>query len=225
MKITLQELTTRDLATLAQRIITTSESENYPFLINHPLLLVLKNSYSEYDTVYAKQTYSGKGAEVALADQERDMIFGNLKAFVNGYRKINSVPNYEYAEDLYQIFERFGLNIDGLSYSAETAQMVKLIEELDKPENLHKLAGLHLATAFNDLKTRQENFERLFSEQAQANANLRQTKSATSLRKHLEKTLKPYLNFVTTMKDTELWKDLYSELSELVKSAKNSKRN
>ncbi len=223
MKITLQELTTRDLATLAQRIISASQSGNYPFLNNHPLLLAFKDSYTNYDAVYAKQTYSGKGADVALADQERDTVYGNLKNFLNGYRKINSVPNYEFAEDLYQIFRKFGLTIDALSYSAETAQMVKLIEELNQPENLQKLTTLHLTTSFNELKTKQENFEKVFSDQAQANAVLRQMKSATSLRKSLEKTLKPFLNFVTAMKDVDLWKDLYSELNEFVKAAKNSK--
>jgi hypothetical protein len=102
----------------------------------------------------------------AQADKERDNAFSDLKGFLNGYRKLSSVANYQYAEDLYQIFKLFGLELYKLSYSSQTAQMKKLIEELEKPENIAKMTELSLTAAFNDMKTKQTAFETLFAEQA-----------------------------------------------------------
>ncbi|MFC4163292.1 DUF6261 family protein [Epilithonimonas zeae] len=205
MKITLRKLSTKDLATLAQRTINTSESGNYPVIDGHPLLAELKLKYADYDAVYTKMTFSGKGNDVANADQERDLAFTTLKAFLNSYRKMLTLPNYQSAEDLYGIFRQFGLNLDRMSYSSQTAQMKKLIEELEKPDNNQKLKDLKVTSAFDDMKDKQTAFETIFAEQAGANADLRNQKSASAIRKDLEKTLKSFLNLITAMKDIADW--------------------
>lgn len=222
MKITLSKLSTKDLATLTQRTINVSDSGTYAVITNHPLLAELKTKYAEYDAVYAKQIYSGKGDEVARADKERDKAFSNLKAFLNGYRKLTSVANHQSAEDLYQIFKLFGLELYKMSYSSQTAQMKKLIEELEKPENTQKLTALSLTTAFADMKDKQMAFETIFAAQAGANADLRNQKSASGIRKDLEKTLKSFFGLLTVMKDVTEWKLFYNDVNELVKAAKNS---
>ncbi|MCY0969419.1 DUF6261 family protein [Chryseobacterium wangxinyae] len=222
MKIALTELTTKDLATLVQRIISTSQSGKYPVITNDPLLRVLETSYTEYDLVYAKQIYSGKGKNVAEADSERDLAYSNLKAFLNGYRKLPSAANYQSAEDLYQVFRNYGLDLDRLSYSSQTAQMKKLIADLELPKNIEKIAALSLGTALMEMKMKHDAFESLFAEQAGANADLRLMKSASGIRKELEKNLKSYLNYVTALKDIAGWEVFYADLNELVKAAKNS---
>ncbi|WP_175620587.1 DUF6261 family protein [Chryseobacterium schmidteae] len=222
MKISLVRLSTKDLATLAQRIISNIQSGKYPVISNHPLTSTLQTSYTEYDVVYTKQIYSGKGKDVATADHERDVAYTNLKAFLNGYRKLQTVPNYQSAEDLYSVFKTFGLNLDRLSYSSQSAQMKKLIEALENQESQQKIALLSLDPAFTEMKTKHENFEALFADQAEANADLRQMTSASAIRKDLEKNLKTYLNLLTAMKDVPGWELLYSDTNELVKSAKNS---
>lgn len=222
MKITLRKLSTKDLATLVQRVISKSESGTYPVITNHPLLADLQTKYNDYDAVYTKLTFSGKGNDVATADQERDLAFTNLKAFLNGFRKLTTMANSQLAEELYQIFKQFGLNLDRLSYSSQTAQMKKLIEELEKPENVTKITALSLTPAFTDMKTKQTAFETLFAEQAGANADLRTMKTASGLRKELEQSLKSFLNLITAMKEVADWKLLYADINELVKAAKNS---
>lgn len=221
MKISLVRLSTKDLATLAQRILSNIQSGKYPVITNHPLTATLEASFTEYDKVYAKQVYSGKGKDVATADQERDLAYTNLKAFLNGYRKLSTAAHYQSAEDLYGIFKKFGLDLDRLSYSSQTAQMKKLIEELETPENLQKISLLSLDVAFADMKTKHEAFEAIFADQAEANADLHQLTSATAIRKVLEKNLKSYLNLLTAMKDVPGWELLYSDTNELVKAAKN----
>lgn len=222
MKISLQRVSTKDLATLTERTITVSASGKYPMLANHPLMNELTTHYADYDAVYTKKTFSGKGKDVAAADYDRDVAFSSLKAFLNGYRQVISVPNYQDAEDLYQIFVQFGLDLDRMSYSSQTAQMKKLIEALELPANIEKIANLSLSVAFAEMKTKHEYFEDIFEEQTEANAGLRQMQSASSVRRSLEKTLRSYFNILTAMKDVPDWKDAYAEINELVKSAKNS---
>lgn len=223
MKITLRKLSTKDLATLAQRTINTSDSGNYPVINAHPLLEELKVKYAEYDAVYTKMTFSGKGNDVAHADRERDMAYTTLKTFLNSYRKMVTLPGYQSAEELYQLFKQFGLDLDRMSYSSQTAQMKKLIDELDKSENLQKLTALSLTAAFDDMKGKQTAFEEIFAAQAGANADLRQQKSASAIRNNLEETLKSFIGLLTAMKDVADWKLFYNDVNELVKAAKNSK--
>lgn len=222
MKISLVRLSTKDLATLAQRIITNIQSGKYPVISNHPLTATLQTSYNEYDAVYTKQIYSGKGQDVANADHERDVAYTNLKAFLNGYRKLSTASNYQSAEDLYGVFKTHGLNLDRLSYSSQTAQMKKLIEELETPQNQQNISLLSLNPAFTEMKTKHEDFETLYADQAEANADLRQMTSASAIRKDLEKNLKAYLNLLTVMKEVPGWELLYTDTNELVKAAKNS---
>lgn len=72
------------------------------------------------------------------------------------------------------------------------------------------------------MKTRHEDFEVQFADQAEANADLRQMTSASAIRKDLEKNLKTYLGLLTAMKEVPGWQLLYSDTNELVKAAKNS---
>ncbi|SIT97278.1 hypothetical protein SAMN05660493_01991 [Epilithonimonas bovis DSM 19482] len=222
MKISLVRLSTKNLATVAQRIISNIQSGKYPVISNHPLTETLQTSYNEYDLVYTKQIYSGKGQDVAHADHERDVAYTNLKAFLNGYRKLQTAPNYQAAEDLYNVFKTYGLNLDRLSYSSQTAQMKKLIEELETPKKQQSISLLSLNPAFTEMKTKHEDFEAIFADQADANADLRNQSSASAIRKDLEKNLKAYLNLLTVMKEVPGWELLYTDTNELVKAAKNS---
>lgn len=70
------------------------------------------------------------------------------------------------------------------------------------------------------MKTKHHSFENVFAQQAEANGALRSMKSATSLRKLVEKALKSYLSLVTAMDGVELWKQLHADLNELVKLRK-----
>jgi len=76
-----------------------------------------------------------------------------------------------------------------MSYSSQTARLKKLVEDLEKPENIQKLNTLSLFPTFEDMKSKQNSFEQIFAGQAEANANLRNMKSASAIRRDLEKTL------------------------------------
>ena len=74
------------------------------------------------------------------------------------------------------------------------------------------------------MKAAQTNFVAIFAEQMGINSELRLTESATSLRGNLEAALRNYLNVVTAMNQLEGWKNLYTELNEAVKAARNSSK-
>ena len=222
MKISLQRISTKNLATLAHRVIEASKTGKTQLGQQQPMLMDLEEKYRAYDEVYTKQTFSGKGKSVAEADEARDKAFSSLKNFLWGYRQVSSVPNADQAGELYEVIKLFGTDIDRLSYSAQSAQMKKLIEELDKPENTMKINVLSLSAAFMELKTKHQHFEQLYTEQVEANADLRKMPSATAIRRDLEKSLKSYLDLISIMKTQPDWADFYQEVNELVKSARNS---
>lgn len=220
MKISLVRISTKDLAALTQRTIEASKNGKNRVSEPNPLLGEVEKIYTDYDAVYAKQIYSGKGKSVAQADEDRDKVFTSFKNFLWGYRQIPTMPNAEKAEKLYQIIKSFGTNIDRLSYAEQTAQLKKLIEELEKPENKAMLTALGLEETFTALKQKQTYFEQIFSEQATANADLRKLPSASAIRKSLEKALRTYFDYLAAVQNLPQWNALYLEISELVKAVR-----
>lgn len=223
MKITLAKLSTKDLATLAERTINSSQQGNFTVVENHELLLKVKKEYELYQQVYTKLTHSGKGKSVAEADSKRDQLFSGIKNYLSGFKKLPNIKGYQEAMALLEILQKYGLSLDKLSYSAETAQLKKLLEEVEKTENADKIKALQLTESFAELKKAQTDFEALYAEQAEANADLKQLPSATSIRKSLEEALRNYFNLLTAMRSVEGWKNIYSDINEIVKAAKNSK--
>ena len=223
MKIALSQLKTTTLSALAERLVSASKSGKYTLSITeNPLLKAVEEEYRIYNELVNKQVYSGKGKEVAEADEARDEAFNTMKTYLKGFAGMKLLPNHSDAVVLYEIFKQNDLNLDKKSYADQSVLLDKLISELDKSENKERLKRLNLDTAFADLKTKQETFSRLISEQTEANTELRLTKSASAVRKDLERVIRDYLGFITAMKSQPDYKELYTELSEVVKSIKNS---
>ena len=88
---------------------------------------------------------------------------------------------------------------------------------MNNPNNQNKLRAVGLDMTYEELKRKQMDFERLYSEQIEVNAELRMEKSASSLRKDLENTLRNYLKYIDAMKSVPNYKELYYELNELLK--------
>ncbi len=225
MKITFNKISTKNLATLAERIISSSKNGQYKVVENHELLLAVENEYKPYDVVYSKLTYSGKGSEIAEADETRDKAFSSLKLFLKSYKDLPSMPDVIEAQALYDVFEQFGLDIDRMNYAEESAQMKKLIEALEKPENLARLTTLRLDTSFGKLKDAQERFEALYAIQAEANADLRTLPSASAIRRRLERALRDYIGLLTAMRNVPGWEMIYADIHELVKAATIAYKN
>lgn len=223
MKISLSKLKTATLSALAERIVVASKSGKYTLSVSqHPLLNALEMEKNNYKLLLNKQVYSGKGQKVAELDEARDKSYNAMKIYLKSYIGMPTLPNYEDAVALYDVFKQNNLNLDKKSYADQSVLLDKLIADLDKTENKQRLTRLNLAAAFADLKTKQETFSHLISEQTEANAELRLTKSASAVRKDLESVIRNYLGFITAMKSQPDWSALYTEMSEIVKEIRNS---
>jgi hypothetical protein len=222
MEITLTKLSTKNLATLAKRVITISDKPEHAIVQGNPLLAQLKTAGNVYDTAYTKDTYSGLGPDVANADRSLDTIFRGIKQILLGNIHDTGSVGHQESMELYAVIEKYGTGLDHYSYSEETAQMAKLIEELDQPDNVVKLDKVHLSDNFIRLKAAEINFVQLFGKQVAANAALRQIQSASSIRSQLESSLRNYFNVVSAMRVVDSWKGLDAELAETVKAARNS---
>jgi hypothetical protein len=223
MKINLTDLSTKDLAALSQRTITTSEEPAFAVVQGNPLLGAVKLVYGEYDAVYTKSAFSGKGKLLVTADRKRDTPFGGFKFVLQGYAKLSSSPYQQDAIDIYDIVKKYGIDLDRYKWAQETAQMKKLLEELNKPENVVKIERMLLTPVVAEIRAAQAAFEVLFLEIAGENSELHNMESATSFRKTLESTLRNYFTLVTAMNQLPGWSALDAKLDELVKAANNSK--
>lgn len=220
MKLNLQKLSTKDLAALAQRVIDFSKQYELEEVKTHLFLSKLDNSYQEYYKAISKMSFSGKGVDVLQVDKERDTIFRSMKGFLAAYSKMTLMDYQADAIALYKEFKIYGLSLDKLSYGEQTIQLDKLIEALSSSENQTRIDNLSLRRTFEKLKSIEQQFKEVYEEQAQANSELRKSKSASELRKDVEKDLRRFLNLVTSMFETEQWVSLYTKLNEYVKSAK-----
>lgn len=223
MKINLAHLSTKDLAALSQRTIAISDEPAFVVVKDNPLLAAVKTVYNEYDGVYTKKAYSGKGDQLVEADSVHDIPFSGLKSILIGHAKVSSSPFQQDAKDIYTIIEKYGIDLDRYKWAEETAQLKKLIEELDKPENVIKIDRMMLRQIVDHLKETHFAFEQLFNEIAGENAALHMMESASSMRKALEAALRNYLNVVKAMNAQPGWKELYAKLDEMVKAANNSR--
>lgn len=219
MRIYFKKLRNKELAALAQRVIDASKEGKYTVMENNELLLEVEKQYAYYYKSYNKPAFSGMGEAVAKADAARDRIFSKTKSFLRGYKGMTIMPNHGDAKALYEVFRKIGLNTNVMSYAEQTAQMKKLIEELEKTENTEKLVSLGITQAFDELKTTQKHFETLYAEQAEANAELRIVPSATAIRSKLEGALRNYFGLLEAMRDLPEWRMIYAEINELVKKA------
>lgn len=220
MKINLQKLSTKDLAALTQRVIESSKQSEFEEAKNHSFLKKLDDSYQEYYKVISKMSFSGKGVDVYQIYKQRGIIFRTMKSFLAAYSKMTLMSYHSDAETLYKEFKFYGLAIDKLNYGEQSIQLDKLIEALSSAENQTRIENLSLKSTFEELKKIEQNFKEAYEEQVQANSELRKMKSASELRKDLEKDIRRFLNLVTSMYETKQWISLYTKLNEYVKSAK-----
>jgi hypothetical protein len=222
MKINFGKLNTKTLATLAFHVINSSKSNSWQVVEKHPLLLEIENQFGIYDSVYGKLTSSGKGTLVANADKTRDNAALGFRGFVKGVVGLPGMPNHQAAVAVWEVLNRYIADISKLNYFEETAQLRKLFEVLDSEEMQANLTALNILPFYTNLKQSQADFEAIYAEQAEANAELRVLPSASSIRKNLEKALRDYFNLLIAMKNVAEWKMIYAEINELVKAAANS---
>ncbi len=218
--IALTRLMTKILGNLTFRTIKMSKETGSEEVTNNPLLKKLEEIYAVYDEVVIKPLSSGLGDKVIEADRKRDNIYYGLKSVVDGLARLEGAKG-DAARALQLLFDEAG-TITGADYGSESEVIKKLIKLLSGEAAATHLATLSLTNEAALLEPAQNQFHTIYMEQAKINASLKQQGSASQLRRELEYNLRSYYAFVWAMKDLAPWKNLYAELAELVKAAKNT---
>lgn len=96
-----------------------------------------------------KSSFTG---DLILADQDRDGGYICLRDILHGM-SVSLIDDVQVkAVKLYAIIEKYGVQIYSLGYKAESATLLALFTELDKPENQQLLMELGLQIYYNSLK-------------------------------------------------------------------------
>ena len=221
MKISvLSHISTVNLAAFTELVIKISKSEKYKIDTENHYLKDIENEYNIYKKSHTKQTHNGKEKELTKTDRERDYLFNGIKSFLKGCIKLPIHPFSEEAKSLYEVFKFHDLYLNRLPYEDKSTLLRELLEALELKINKERIKILLLETSIGKLKDTQERFDILYSEQVEANANLREIQSASAIRKSLEKALRDYLIYVNSAQLLPNWKELQLELKELLKTIK-----
>lgn len=224
LRIAYSKLSTKVLGNLSNRSLEViSPAYQSGVLQYNPIVEVLKAKNKDYQDVVIKNTYSGLGDPVAQADMLRDRMFRNLRRMLQGMAAFSHTSKGKAAEALLTVFEETG-DINNLSYADENIVIRTLIKRLDEPENMGHLSTAVAKDEYEALRLAQSAFEKMSAEQTDANSALRQKMSASSTRRELEQALRNVFSLVSAMKDVAGWEDLYHDLDELLKEARQSNR-
>ncbi len=224
LRVNYNELSTKVLGNLSNRTIEVISPVYQSGVLQHnPLVEVLIATNKSYQAIVIKNTYSGLGNPVAQADLVRDKVYRNLRRMLQGMAGFNDTPKGKAAAALLTVFEETG-DIYGLSYADENVVMQTLIKHLDEPVNLGHLSTVMAKDEYDALKQAQAAFEAISAEQTDANSALRQKPSASGARRALHQALRNIFSLVSAMKNVAGWEDLYHDLNELIKEARQSNR-
>jgi len=223
LTLTYRDLSTKVLGNLADRTIELTNQPAYDTAINNPLIAELKNRSEEYNAVVIKKTFSGMGITIEEANLQRSSCDASFKRILAGLAGFKGTPQTDAASQLLHIYEETG-SILNKNYAEESVILDRRLAKLQEPANSALILQLNLTSQFEALLTAQTEFNHLFLTQAEANSALRQQRSATSIRQQLEDALRNLYGWINAQRNISPYDKLYSDLSEVIKAAKQSSR-
>ncbi len=218
LKISLTKLSTKALGDFAVRVLLLLKALVETILKDHPLLADLEEKNAIYQQVVVKKVYSGLGDDVETLDLKRDNAYRGFRRLLKGFLRFGSSKSDD-ARALLEVLDEVG-DMEGRKYADQNTMMRKLAEKLSMEENLARITRLGLTDELAAMKTAQDNFETLAGTQTGENTQLRQSGSATILRKELQESLYNILALVSAMRNQAEWKGLYDQLQQLIKEFK-----
>jgi hypothetical protein len=220
LSVSFTRISTKNLDYLGEQTVALSEKNSNQAVINNPLFVQVKTVRLNYNLIVIKKTYSGLGSELQNDDIVRDRYFLSFVRIVNGFATFDGSAKQAPAQLLQNIISETGSSVTNLSYTEESVVINKLIERLAAPEAANAVSAIGAVEEVAKLTEVQKKFDSLYTEQLDANSDLRQQPSASSMRKELENALRSYYAFISSMSAIEPWKDIYSDLNELLKKFK-----
>ena len=216
LRIGYSSLSTKELDYLAEQTIILSHKNENKDVISNPVFEAIEAVHANYRAVVMKPTFSGLGASLREKDALRDSYFSSLEKIVSGMAVFDGSEKQQAAILLKKIFDNAG-SVARMTYANQSVALEKAIEQLTTPESTNAITTLGINNEVDLFIGAQRDFNALYVEQIDANSDLRQQPSASSMRKELSETVRSYYALVSAMRTIEPWKDIYSDLTELLK--------
>jgi len=216
LSIAFSKLSTKQLDFLGEQTISLSEKNANKEVISNLLFHQLKSKHAEYRGVVIRQTYSGLGEALKNDDIIRGKSHSGIVNIVNGFAAFSDTAKQAPALLLQKIITETGF-ISRLNYAEESVVLNKLIERFSDPAAVEAIAIIGIDEEVEKLTNIQKRFDAMYTEQLDINSDLRQQPTASSMRRELEDILRSYYSLVSAFKNVVPWKDIYSDLNELLK--------
>ncbi len=183
-----------------------------------------------YDELVDNQVSTTDGpltVELALADEKRDQAFRCFKFISQGMSMSLLADSATNGVMVYEVIEKYGIDLYRVGYKAETGLLISVFGELDKTKNQAAMTELGLLPYYESLKTAQTEFDSLHKQsdalKAEASKNKR---PASTIKKEytpeLEKLLSLYQLYAEL--DAENYAESYAQLVEYIKEVNATAR-
>lgn len=216
MKTDFSIYSTRGLDTMGRNVEFATLNNEQEEAKTHPLFVAVQKERKEYSPLVLKASNTG----MSMDENNRLLLtrkhYRRLKKMVDAQAEFPDTEKGKAAVALQNIFKRAG-SLYKKKKGDAASSVENLLQEITQPEAMAHITTLGLTVEAEELKTAKAEFDAISIERINVRSELRQTDSASVGRKKLEKALRNYLRFVTSMRDVEGWADLYSDLNELTK--------
>ena len=137
---------------------------------NNPDHLGLKKAYDRMNALVPElkniQTYARTSTitdSLTAVDKKRDHLMRGLIKIVAGYKFLELHHYSDSAKTLYLSLSKYGKNFSRENYTSQTEKTKQFLEETNKnPEVSNAITNLNLSHIVTELKSANEEFERLF---------------------------------------------------------------
>lgn len=170
-----------------------------------------------------------------MLDKARDQAFLCIRDIIGGM-SLSLIEEVSFnAQKLNSIFEKNGSKISRVGYIEESALLLSLFNELDKPEYQQLLSELNLLPFYNSLQLAQTAFDTASNQKSeQKNEKAAETEAATDILKEIYPALTKLVSMVQLYSETEpetyagplsLIVTYISEVSTTARASKTKKQN
>lgn len=186
----------------------------------------LTDTFSEIEQKAQAMTTAVKSdhalSQLEEADAERDNAIRVLDKLLKGYENIPVEQLKNYAQQLVEIFKKYGVKITSENYASQSNLIASLLEDFlaeNLTESVDGLAGMR--EAITEIQTKQQTFAQLRATYEKELATQKEKPTATSLRRPLieltNKKLVPYL-VAMNIAQPDLFKEFTAKAKEIINS-------
>ncbi len=125
----------------------------------------------QLDKIEVQEKFDRDSITLKNLDQERDTLFRIIHTVVKAFARAPIAETANQTSDIMRILKKHGVDIPSANYTAKTERLNDLIADVEEePEVLQSLENLSLLPIFEQMKERNMEFDRLFMQRNQRQA-------------------------------------------------------